>query len=108
MIVKTGLLLVLASELCGAIEADSEWVEYHSGTLPLILSVSHGGWLYPEEIDDRTNGCKTVREFVNFLGLMSARRMMSAKSDMWQIPEQRILVKVFTISLERNWTGSLI
>jgi len=109
-LVKTGLLLVLASELHGVIEgkdskckecvsntcqdacgdqcpgegcsdclnkntcyclvscgcADSEWVEYHTGTLPLILSVSHGGWLYPEEIDDRTNGCKNSQGVCQF------------------------------------------
>tara|TARA_Y100000588_G_scaffold204072_1_gene217894 strand:- start:137 stop:1138 length:1002 start_codon:yes stop_codon:yes gene_type:complete len=32
------------------------YIEYHSGTIPIILSASHGGWIEPDEIPDRTEG----------------------------------------------------
>jgi N-formylglutamate amidohydrolase len=33
-----------------------EYIEYHSGSLPIILSAPHGGWKEPTEIPDRTEG----------------------------------------------------
>ena len=33
-----------------------EYIEYHPGNIPIILSVPHGGWLIPDEIPDRTYG----------------------------------------------------
>ena len=37
-----------------------KYIEYHSGTLPIILSASHGGWMEPTEIDDRTQGVTAI------------------------------------------------
>ena len=37
-----------------------KYIEYHSGTLPIILSASHGGWMEPTEIADRTQGVTTI------------------------------------------------
>ena len=33
-----------------------EYIEYHSGSLPIIISAGHGGWKEPTEIPDRTEG----------------------------------------------------
>jgi len=33
-----------------------KYIEYHSGSLPIILSAAHGGWKEPTEIPDRTEG----------------------------------------------------
>jgi len=33
-----------------------EYIEYHSGSIPIILSATHGGWKEPTEIPDRTQG----------------------------------------------------
>jgi len=32
------------------------YIEYHSGTIPIILSAAHGGWVEPDEIPNRTEG----------------------------------------------------
>ena len=37
-----------------------KYIEYHSGSLPIILSASHGGWMEPTEIPDRTQGVTTI------------------------------------------------
>ena len=37
-----------------------KYIEYHSGTLPIILSASHGGWMEPTEIADRTQGVTAI------------------------------------------------
>jgi len=37
-----------------------KYIEYHSGSLPIILSASHGGWMEPNEIPDRTQGVTTI------------------------------------------------
>ena len=37
-----------------------EYIEYHAGTLPIILSASHGGWMEPTEIADRTQGVTAI------------------------------------------------
>tara|TARA_B100000470_G_scaffold205834_1_gene180790 strand:- start:381 stop:1352 length:972 start_codon:yes stop_codon:yes gene_type:complete len=37
-----------------------KYIEYHSGSLPIILSASHGGWMEPTEISDRTQGVTTI------------------------------------------------
>ena len=37
-----------------------EYIEYHSGSLPIILSAPHGGWLDPTEIPDRTQGITEI------------------------------------------------
>ena len=37
-----------------------EYIEYHSGSLPIILSASHGGWMEPTEIADRTQGITAI------------------------------------------------
>ena len=37
-----------------------EYVEYHSGSLPIILSAPHGGWIDPSEIPDRTQGITQI------------------------------------------------
>ena len=37
-----------------------EYVEYHSGSLPIILSAAHGGWKEPTEIPDRTQGTTQI------------------------------------------------
>ena len=34
----------------------NNYIEYHSGTIPIILSATHGGWIEPDEIPDRTEG----------------------------------------------------
>ena len=36
------------------------YIEYHAGTLPIILSASHGGWMEPTEIADRTQGVTAI------------------------------------------------
>ncbi|MBT3479744.1 MAG: hypothetical protein HOA15_02035 [Candidatus Marinimicrobia bacterium] len=33
-----------------------DYVEYHAGNIPIILSAPHGGWIIPDEISDRTGG----------------------------------------------------
>ena len=33
-----------------------QYIEYHAGSLPIILSAPHGGWKEPTEISDRTEG----------------------------------------------------
>lgn len=35
----------------------NDYVEYHAGTLPLILTVPHDGSMQPEEIPERVDGC---------------------------------------------------
>ena len=37
-----------------------KYIEYHSGSLPIILSASHGGWMEPTEIPDRTQGVTAI------------------------------------------------
>ena len=37
-----------------------EYIEYHSGSLPIILSAAHGGWKEPAEIPDRTQGTTQI------------------------------------------------
>ena len=37
-----------------------KYIEYHSGSLPIILSAPHGGWKKPTEIPDRTNGITEI------------------------------------------------
>ena len=37
-----------------------EYIEYHSGSLPIILSAAHGGWKEPTEIPDRTQGTTQI------------------------------------------------
>ena len=37
-----------------------KYIEYHSGSLPIILSASHGGWMEPTEIADRTQGVTAI------------------------------------------------
>jgi hypothetical protein len=37
-----------------------EYIEYHSGSLPIILSAAHGGWKEPTEIPDRTSGTTQI------------------------------------------------
>ena len=37
-----------------------EYIEYHSGSLPIILSAAHGGWKEPAEIPDRTQGITQI------------------------------------------------
>ena len=32
------------------------YIEYHSGTIPIIFSAPHGGWVEPDEIPNRTEG----------------------------------------------------
>ena len=37
-----------------------KYIEYHSGSIPIILSASHGGWMEPTEIADRTQGVTAI------------------------------------------------
>ena len=37
-----------------------KYIEYHSGSLPIILSAPHGGWIDPPEISDRTQGTTQI------------------------------------------------
>ena len=37
-----------------------DYIEYHSGSLPIILSVPHGGWMDPTEIPNRTQGITEI------------------------------------------------
>lgn len=41
----------------------SNYIEYHAGNLPIIISVPHGGYLEPTSIPDRScSSCTTVRD----------------------------------------------
>jgi hypothetical protein len=48
----------------------NDYIEYRPGTLPLIISIPHGGYLTPEEISDRDcDGCTYVNDgFTQELG----------------------------------------
>lgn len=48
----------------------NDYIEYRPGTLPLIISVPHGGYLTPDEIEDRDcEGCTYVNDgFTQELG----------------------------------------
>ncbi len=37
-----------------------QYIEYHSGSLPIILSATHGGWKEPTEIPNRTQGTTQI------------------------------------------------
>ena len=37
-----------------------DYIEYHSGSLSIILSVPHGGWMDPTEIPNRTQGITEI------------------------------------------------
>jgi hypothetical protein len=34
--------------------------QYHPGTIPIILTSPHGGWITPDIIEDRMPGCPTA------------------------------------------------
>lgn len=41
----------------------NNYIEYHAGNLPIIISAPHGGYLEPASIPDRScTGCTTVRD----------------------------------------------
>ncbi len=41
----------------------NDYIEYHAGNIPVIISVPHGGYLEPTSIPDRAcSGCVTVRD----------------------------------------------
>lgn len=76
LFVFTILLIIRSVCLSQTIYGTNQYVEYGVGTLPIIISVPHGGSLTPEDIPDRTcNDAVTVTD-ANTIDL--GRRMSAA------------------------------
>lgn len=65
-----GLLLCLTGYTSGQIQyGTNSYIEYHPGSLPIVISVPHGGFMTPVSIPDRTCNSPTLVTDANTIEL---------------------------------------